>query len=154
MTVRSASDMAPTPKYMSGLINYFAGINLSIRSKILLSFFVIIFVMGLIDAILIVQALRFNREYEAIITNITAANSINGYIKPTIDAEMWRIVAGKTEFDQGKQYDIINNVNITTIFPYTFSSTKIPQPSTNSRDHSSPNHFSLSQPSPNPRDHS
>ncbi|CAN6894937.1 unnamed protein product [Brassica oleracea] len=36
----------------------------------------------------------------------------------------------------------------------TFSSTKIPQPSPNSRDHSSPNHVSLSQPSPNSRDHS
>ncbi|CAF2056251.1 unnamed protein product [Brassica oleracea] len=36
----------------------------------------------------------------------------------------------------------------------TVSSTKIPQPSPNSRDHSSPNHVSLSQPSPNSHEHS
>lgn len=111
MSVRSISEMSPNPKYLSGLINYFAGINLSIRSKILLSFFVIILAMGIVDAILIVQIVRFNRRYDAIITNITTANSINGYIKPAIDSEMWEIVAGKTEFQQGEQYQIINQVN-------------------------------------------
>jgi len=111
MTVKLAGDMYPKPKYMGGLINYFAGINLSIRSKILLSFFVIIFVMGLIDAILIVQVMRFNNEYKAIITNITTANSLNGYIKPAIDTEMWNIVAGKKDFHTGTQYDIIDKVN-------------------------------------------
>lgn len=111
MSVRSVMELSPNPKYMSGLINYFAGINLSIRSKILLSFFVIILAMGMVDAILIVQVLRFNRQYDAIITNITTANSINGYIKPAIDSEMWEIVAGKTEFGSGQQYQIINGVN-------------------------------------------
>jgi two-component system sensor histidine kinase YesM len=67
--------------------------------------------MGIVDAILIVQIVRFNRRYDTIITNITTANSINGYIKPAIDSEMWEIVAGKTEFQQGEQYQIINQVN-------------------------------------------
>src|SRR5262245_46076554 len=111
MMVKSISEMSPIPKYMSGIINYFAGINLSIRSKILLSFFVVILIMSLVNAILIVQVLRFNIQYEGIITNITTANSINGYIKPAIDTEMWNIVAGKTEFDEGKQYQIIDRVN-------------------------------------------
>ncbi|MCB0208350.1 MAG: sensor histidine kinase [Anaerolineae bacterium] len=111
MSVRSMTEMSPNPKYMSGLINYFASINLSIRSKILLSFFVIILAMSMVDAILIVQVLRFNRQYDTIITNITTANSINGYIKPAIDSEMWSIVAGKTDFDQGQQYQIIDKVN-------------------------------------------
>lgn len=111
MSVRAVTEMLPNPKYMSGLINYFAGINLSIRSKILLSFFVIILAMSMVDAILIVQVLRFNRQYDAVITNITTANSINGYVKPAIDSEMWSIVAGKTDFDQGEQYQIIDQVN-------------------------------------------
>ena len=111
MTAKLVSEMSPNPKYMSGIINYFAGINLSIRSKILLSFFVVIFVISMVNAILIVQVVRFNNQYEAIITNITTANSINGYIKPTIDTEMWNIVAGKTEFKDGQQYQIINRVN-------------------------------------------
>lgn len=111
MTVRVDSEILPNPKYISGIIDYFAGINLSIRSKILLSFFVVISVMGIVDGLLIVQVLRFNKEYNAIITNITTANSINGYIKPAIDSEMWSIVAGKTEFKEGKQYEIIDGVN-------------------------------------------
>ena len=55
--------------------------------------------------------LQFNRQYDAIITNITTANRINGFIKPEIDAEMWDIVAGKKEFDEGSQYQIIGQVN-------------------------------------------
>ncbi len=100
-----------SPKHLGRIINYFASINLSIRSKILVSFFVIILAISMVDAILIVQVLRFNRQYDAIISNITTANSINGYIKPAIDTKMWEIVAGRTEFDQGEQYQIINQVN-------------------------------------------
>jgi two-component system sensor histidine kinase YesM len=111
MTVKMVSDMSPNPRYMGGIIDYVAGVNLSIRSKILLSFLVVILVMSMVDAVLIVQVLRFNNQYEALITNVTTANSINGYIKPAIDTEMWNIVAGKTEFEAGQQYQIIDSVN-------------------------------------------
>jgi len=100
-----------TPHTLNAVIGYFSEINLSIRTKILLSFFVVILLLGAIDAVLIVQGIRFNREYDAIIANITTANSINGYIKPAIDTEMWDIVAGKTEFAAGTQYAIIDGVN-------------------------------------------
>ncbi len=85
--------------------------NLSISSKILLSHVIVILMMGLTNAVLLVQILNYITEYDAIITNITTANSINGYIKPAIDTEMWNIVAGKTKFDEGKQYEIINDIN-------------------------------------------
>lgn len=93
------------------LIAYFAGINLSIRAKILLSSLIVIFLMVAVNTLMILNVLQFNRQYDAIITNITKANSINGYIKPAIDTEMWNIVAGKTEFSAGKQYVIIEQVN-------------------------------------------
>jgi two-component system sensor histidine kinase YesM len=60
---------------------------------------------------MILNVLRFNRQYDVIITNITTANNLNGFIKPAIDTEMWNIVAGKTEFKDGKQYEIINQAN-------------------------------------------
>ena len=88
-----------------------AGIHLSIRAKILLSLAIVILMMGLINAVLLVQMLSYSRQYDAIINNITTANSISGNIKPDIDTAMWNIVAGKTEFAQGKQYDIISGVN-------------------------------------------
>jgi two-component system sensor histidine kinase YesM len=101
----------PGPKYLGKFIDLFASIRLSLRMKILLSFFAVIFMMAAINAMLILEVLRFNRQYDAIITNITTANSINGYIKPAIDTEMWNIVAGKKEFKEGNQYQIIDQVN-------------------------------------------
>jgi len=98
-------------RYLVRLADLFSRINLSIQAKILLSLCMVILLMGAINAILMVQMLNYSRQYDAIITNITTANSISGSIKPAIDAEMWNIVAGKTEFKKGKQYEIINDAN-------------------------------------------
>ena len=100
-----------TPKYLNKFIDLFSRINISLRSKILISFITVIVLMVAINTMMILEVLRFNRDYDALITNITLANSINGYIKPAIDTEMWNIVAGKMEFDEGNQYEIINQVN-------------------------------------------
>jgi two-component system sensor histidine kinase YesM len=67
--------------------------------------------MGTANVLVVMQMLNYSRQYDAIITNITTANSISGTIKPDIDNEMWNIVAGKILFSQGRQYQIINNVN-------------------------------------------
>ncbi len=67
--------------------------------------------MGVTNALLVAQVLNYSSQYDAIITNITTANSISGNIKPDIDTEMWRIVSGTVEFKQGQQYKIINSVN-------------------------------------------
>jgi len=89
-----------------------AGANLSIRAKILASLCIVIFLMGTTNVVSMLQVLSYSRQYDAIITNITTANSISGSIKPDIDNEMWKIVAGKIKFSEGKQYEILDNVNI------------------------------------------
>jgi len=99
------------PGFIDRLVNFFAGINLSIRAKILISSLTVIFLMVAVNTIMILNVFRFNRQYDAIMTNITTANSVNGFIKPAIDTEMWNIVAGKTEFSEGQQYEIINQTN-------------------------------------------
>ena len=86
-------------------------IHLSIRTKILLALAIVILMMVLINAVLLVQMLNYSRQYDAIINNITTANSISGYIKPAIDTAMWNVVSGRTEFAQGDQYNIIADVN-------------------------------------------
>ncbi len=85
--------------------------NLSVRAKILLSLCAVILIMSVTNILLVIQALNYGRQYDAIIANITTANSIGGNIKSDIDTEMWRIVAGKIAFTEGRQYDIINDVN-------------------------------------------
>ena len=74
-----------------GLVNdLFARMSLSVRRKILLSLCIVILMMGFTNVVLIVQVLSYSRQYDAIITNITTANSISGEIKPDIDKEMWK----------------------------------------------------------------
>jgi two-component system sensor histidine kinase YesM len=97
--------------YIRGAVDFWAGLNLSIRTKILLSLCIVILLMGTTNVLVVLQALNYSRQYDAIITNITTANSISGNIKPDIDTEMWKIVAGKIEFKEGKQYKIIADVN-------------------------------------------
>jgi len=107
-----ASSTGKTPlRYIGRAVDVLAGINLSIRAKILLSLCIVILLMGTTNVMLMLQVLNYSRQYDAIITNITTANSIGGNIKPDIDTEMWKIVAGKIDFQEGKQYEIINNVN-------------------------------------------
>jgi two-component system sensor histidine kinase YesM len=101
----------PYPRSMDRMVNFFSGISLSIRAKIMISFFTVIFLMVAVNTVMILNILSFNRQYDAIITNITTANNLSGFIKPAIDTEMWNIVAGKTEFKDGKQYEIIAQAN-------------------------------------------
>lgn len=93
------------------VVDQLGGLHLSIRTKILLSFAIVILMLGASNAMLIWQVVDYSRQNDAIMTNITTANSINGYIKPAIDTEMWNIVAGKTEFGGGSQYAILQDVN-------------------------------------------
>ncbi|CAG1011434.1 two-component system, sensor histidine kinase YesM [Anaerolineales bacterium] len=98
-------------RFFGRLADIIAGVNLSIRTKILVSLCVVILLMGATNVVSMLQVLNYSRQYDAIITNITTANSISGSIKPDIDNEMWKIVAGKEKFSEGKQYQIIDNVN-------------------------------------------
>ena len=101
----------PHQKFLDRIVNYIAEINISIRAKLLISFFTVIILIVAVNSMMILNIFRFNRQYDAIITNITTANGINGFIEPAIDTEMWNIVAGKKEFEDGKQYEIIDQVN-------------------------------------------
>lgn len=112
--VRTATEMEAvhTPRQVSKrMATHLPKQHFSIRAKILLSFATVILMLGATNGVLIWQMVGYSRQYDAIITNITTANSINGYIKPAIDTEMWNIVAGKTEFGAGSQYVILNGVN-------------------------------------------
>ncbi|HEX9059297.1 MAG TPA: HAMP domain-containing protein, partial [Clostridia bacterium] len=57
------------------------------------------------------SSLKYNEQYDKIVTNITDASSINGIVQTSIDSEMWQIVAGKKKFGDGRQYEIIKQVN-------------------------------------------
>lgn len=84
--------------------------RLSIRRKIILSFMVIVMMMSILNIGLLYSSILYNKQYKTIIANIITANSISADTKTDIDSEMWNIVAGRTEFKDGKQYKILNDV--------------------------------------------
>lgn len=86
-------------------------LRLSIRYKILFALLSVLCLMSIPYVFLIVPGLRYKQQYDAIIQNITAANSISGSMKRAIDTEMWDIVAGKKPFSQGDQYRILDDVS-------------------------------------------
>lgn len=98
-------------RFIERIIAWLNRVNLSLRSKMMLSFFVVILLLVITNVLMIYEAIRVNGQYEDMITNVTTANSINGFVKPAVDTEMWNIVAGKIEFEDGNQYQIINQVN-------------------------------------------
>jgi two-component system sensor histidine kinase YesM len=110
MTIEMATG-EPIPGSMEKIIRVFSAIRLSLRAKIMLAFLIVIVLMATMNTVLVLEVMRYNREYEAMMTNIITANNINSYIKPAIDTEMWDIVAGKKEFKDGSQYQIITQVN-------------------------------------------
>ncbi len=111
ISVQASSTSKFPLKYLGRLADFLAGVNLSIRAKILVSLCVVIFLMGTTNVVSMLQVLSYSRQYDAIITNITTANSISGSFKPEIDNEMWKIVSGKVKFSEGKQYEILDNAN-------------------------------------------
>ncbi len=84
--------------------------SFSIRTKIIFSFVVMILLMGTVNASIIILGLQYKYQYDNLLQNITTANSINGYVKPTIDGLMWNIVAGKRDFNEGAQYRALDYV--------------------------------------------
>ena len=89
----------------------FSALHLTLQAKMLLAFFVLIVIMGVPYLFLAVPVFQYQAQYDRIIDNITTANSINGYIKPAIDAEMWDVIAGKEDFYTADQYTILDEVD-------------------------------------------
>ena len=88
ISLQANSTRKSSLKFLGPLADFIAGINLSIRAKILASLCIVILLMGTINVISMMQVLSYSRQYDSIITNITTANSISGSIKPDIDNEM------------------------------------------------------------------
>ena len=101
--------------FLKGINNkikqFIPNLNLTIRSKIVVSFAIVIVMMSCLNILLIISSLKYNDQYNTIVTNITDANSINGILKKNIDSVMYAIVAGKINFEEGNQYIIIKHVN-------------------------------------------
>lgn len=102
---------APLPASAEMTVRFLPNLKLSLQSKILLSFFVLIVILGAPYLFLAIPILQYQAQYDRIIDNITTANGINGYIKSAIDAEMWDVIAGKEDFYTADQFTILDETD-------------------------------------------
>lgn len=109
MKEKTTFRQTPQPEPLRTRLPLFAGLSFSIRTKILFSFFVMILLMGIVNASIIILSLQYKAQYDILLQNITTANSINGILKPEIDSSMRNIVVGKRDFSQGTQYTKLDN---------------------------------------------
>ncbi|MBZ4644880.1 MAG: methyl-accepting chemotaxis sensory transducer [Clostridia bacterium] len=89
------------------------GVKLSIRSKIILMVVTVIALLGVLNLTLLFNSFKYSSQYNKVIDNVIIANNINGVVK-SIDLEMREIVNGKKNFKNGKQYEIISEIEKNT----------------------------------------
>ncbi len=99
---------------LKGIIDFFKIDYHSIRFKLFSALFLVIILFALINIFMVNQSLNNIHQYETVITNITAANSINGNVKQVIDYDLYQIIQGYLKFEDGKQTKTINDA-FTTI---------------------------------------
>ena len=97
-------------RFGSGIFDHFFG-DMSIRRRILYSYIVILTMM-LVIAIFILSTLSMlTTRYDTLIATVNDASTLTQIVQQDISNEIWEIVAGKKDFDQGRQYQIMHNIN-------------------------------------------
>lgn len=82
----------------------------SIKKTIQFSYILIITLMVLPTIYSVSVSRTYTNRYDKLITNVSRANRLNQMVKIEISDEIWDIVAGKTIFSEGRQYEIISNI--------------------------------------------
>lgn len=95
----------------------------SIKNKLTFSFLLIIVIMIIPTVYSISVTRQHTQRYDQIITNVSRANRINQIVKVDISNEIWEIVAGFKQFQDGIQYEILDT--ITTGFTEMMESTEV-----------------------------
>lgn len=82
----------------------------SIKSKLKISFLLIILIVLIPSIISIIFSNILTIRYGKLIHNVEDANSLNQIVKVDITGEIWDIVSGKKDFNEGNQYIIIEDI--------------------------------------------
>ena len=82
----------------------------SIKKRLQLSYIYIVVLMVIPMMYSISVSSIHTSQYDRIITNVSRANRIIQTVKVDISDEIWDIVAGKKTFEEGNQYEIVNNI--------------------------------------------
>lgn len=85
--------------------------HLSIRTKLIVSFIIIILMTAVASFFQYQQFSGYIRQYNNLLMDVTAANAINGQLKNELDSEMRDILYAKKTFKQGKQFELLDTMD-------------------------------------------
>ena len=82
----------------------------SIKKRLRFSYILIIFLMIIPSVYSIILTRVHTVQYDKIITNVSRANRLSQIVKVNVSDEIWDIVAGKTDFKDGRQYILLKEI--------------------------------------------
>ncbi len=85
--------------------------NTSIQQTIQNSYVIIIILMILAPVVSLSFSWFQTVRYDRMITNVNRTNRVNQIVQMDISNELWDIVAGNKAFSEGRQYEIIDDIN-------------------------------------------
>lgn len=91
----------------------------SIREMLKVSFAAIVGLFIIPSVISLIYLANISDKYDRLINNIDFANKLSDAAKSGINKEIWDIVAGRKSFSEGRQYEIINDINKSLSVLYT-----------------------------------
>ncbi len=95
------------PKRIYGLLESTS----SIKSRIIISYAVITFLMLIPLGMVSYNSIGLSRQYNKIIYNVNYATTLNKKIKSDVGNLAWDIMAGKTTFEKSNPYKVIDEIN-------------------------------------------
>jgi two-component system, sensor histidine kinase YesM len=84
----------------------------SIKERLRSSYILIIALMIIPTMYSVIVSRIHTVQYDKIITNVSRANRLSQIVKVNISDEIWDIVAGKIEFNEGRQYVILRQIRL------------------------------------------
>ena len=85
--------------------------NKSLRRTLLITYISLLFITFIPTIYSAVVSQIHIRQYSLIISNVGTANKINLIAKNDIPAELWKIISGKKEIIDGRQYIMLDEIS-------------------------------------------
>ena len=84
--------------------------NKSLKKTLKLTYVVLLSITLIPSIYSVIVSQIHTQQYDKIISNVSNANRINTIAKTEIPEELWNIICGKKEIEDGRQYEMMNEI--------------------------------------------
>lgn len=86
--------------------------NRSLRKTVKVTYIILLSITLIPSIFSIAVSQIHTQRYNKIISNVSNANRINSIAKNDIPEELWTIISGKKKIEQGRQYEMMNEITL------------------------------------------